>query len=125
MIQGFFFLIGLVISMQNLQRINFMMADDILKTTMVDKLPNDLEGMEASMERLLALIDEVYKYVDNVVVKYHTFSFHACLLFVRYYKCNMFFLRKGMLLRITALGDLYQRLYHPFPNCLHQPLISL
>jgi translation initiation factor 3 subunit F len=46
-----------------------MMADDILKTTMVDKLPNDLEGMEASMERLLALIDDVYKYVDNVVVK--------------------------------------------------------
>ncbi|XP_062157242.1 eukaryotic translation initiation factor 3 subunit F [Alnus glutinosa] len=40
---------------------------DILKTTMVDKLPNDLEGMEASMERLLALIDDVYKYVDNVV----------------------------------------------------------
>ncbi|BBG98041.1 eukaryotic translation initiation factor 2 [Prunus dulcis] len=41
--------------------------DDILKTTMVDKLPTDLEGMEASMERLLALIDDVYKYVDNVV----------------------------------------------------------
>ncbi|BFG22808.1 eukaryotic translation initiation factor 3 subunit F [Prunus yedoensis var. nudiflora] len=40
---------------------------DILKTTMVDKLPTDLEGMEASMERLLALIDDVYKYVDNVV----------------------------------------------------------
>ena len=42
---------------------------DILKTTMVDKLPNDLEGMEASMERLLALIDDVYKYVDGVVVR--------------------------------------------------------
>jgi len=40
---------------------------DILKTTSVDKLPNDLEGMEASMERLLALIDDVYKYVDNVL----------------------------------------------------------
>ncbi|KAF8397327.1 hypothetical protein HHK36_016240 [Tetracentron sinense] len=40
---------------------------DILKTTMVDKLPNDLEGMEASMERLLALIDDVSKYVDDVV----------------------------------------------------------
>ncbi|GFZ14981.1 eukaryotic translation initiation factor 2 [Actinidia rufa] len=38
-----------------------------LKTTTVDKLPNDLEGMEASMERLLALIDDVYKYVDDVV----------------------------------------------------------
>ena len=45
-----------------------MMTDDILKTPMVDKLPTDLEGMEASMERLLALIDDVYKYVDNVVV---------------------------------------------------------
>ncbi|XP_050385999.1 eukaryotic translation initiation factor 3 subunit F [Argentina anserina] len=39
---------------------------DILKPTMTDKLPTDLEGMEASMERLLALIDDVYKYVDNV-----------------------------------------------------------
>ncbi|CAN1257063.1 Eukaryotic translation initiation factor 3 subunit F [Linum perenne] len=40
---------------------------DILKTTMVDKLPTDLEGMEASMQRLLALIDDIYKYVDDVV----------------------------------------------------------
>ncbi|EEF35495.1 eukaryotic translation initiation factor 3 subunit F [Ricinus communis] len=40
---------------------------DILKTTMVDKIPSDLEGMEVSMQRLLALIDDVYKYVDDVV----------------------------------------------------------
>ncbi|XP_057788698.1 eukaryotic translation initiation factor 3 subunit F [Salvia miltiorrhiza] len=40
---------------------------DVLKPTIVDKLPNDLEGMEASMGRLLALIDDVYKYVDDVV----------------------------------------------------------
>ncbi|PON69056.1 JAB1/MPN/MOV34 metalloenzyme [Parasponia andersonii] len=40
---------------------------DILKPTAVDKIPTDLEGMEASLERLLALIDDVYKYVDNVV----------------------------------------------------------
>ncbi|MBA0815440.1 hypothetical protein Gohar_000213, partial [Gossypium harknessii] len=40
---------------------------DILKTTAVDKLPNDLEGMEVTMQRLLALIDDVYKYVDDVV----------------------------------------------------------
>ncbi|KAK2983234.1 hypothetical protein RJ640_023354 [Escallonia rubra] len=40
---------------------------DILKRPTVDKLPNDLEGMEASMERLRALIDDVYKYVDDVV----------------------------------------------------------
>ncbi|OAY46221.1 hypothetical protein MANES_07G126500v8 [Manihot esculenta] len=36
-------------------------------TPMVDKIPSDLEGMEASMQRLLALIDDVYKYVDDVV----------------------------------------------------------
>ena len=46
---------------------------DILKTTAVDKIPTDLEGMEASMERLLALIDDVYKYVDNVVVRFYCF----------------------------------------------------
>ncbi|GAV56781.1 JAB domain-containing protein/MitMem_reg domain-containing protein [Cephalotus follicularis] len=40
---------------------------DLLKSTMVDKLPTDLEGMEVSMHRLLALIDDVYLYVDNVV----------------------------------------------------------
>ncbi|GMG98308.1 hypothetical protein Nepgr_000148 [Nepenthes gracilis] len=40
---------------------------ELLKSTMVDKLPSDLEGMEASMERLLALIDDVYRYVDDVV----------------------------------------------------------
>lgn len=43
-------------------------AVDILKKQAVDKLPNDLEGMEASLQRLLALIDDVYKYVDSVVV---------------------------------------------------------
>lgn len=52
----------------------FVMTVDILKTTSVDKLPNDLEGMEASMERLLALIDDIYKYVDNVVVSDVWFS---------------------------------------------------
>lgn len=34
----------------------------------MDKLPNDLEGMELTMERLLTLINDVYKYVDSVVV---------------------------------------------------------
>ncbi|KAG6477557.1 hypothetical protein ZIOFF_066824 [Zingiber officinale] len=54
-------------------RIDFEAADscplyvDILKTTVVDKLPNDLEGMEASMERLHSLLDEIYKYVGDVV----------------------------------------------------------
>ncbi|XP_058097049.1 eukaryotic translation initiation factor 3 subunit F [Magnolia sinica] len=55
--------IPLDLRMVEAERVGF----DILKTTMVEKLPNDLEGMEASMERLLALIDDVYKYVDGVV----------------------------------------------------------
>lgn len=62
-----------------------MMADDILKTTMTDKLPTDLEGMEASMERLLSLIDDVYKYVDNVDVRIRTFFNQCYLVFL---KCN-------------------------------------
>jgi len=45
-----------------------VMSVDILKATTVDKIPSDLEGMEASMEHLLALIDDIYKYVDDVVV---------------------------------------------------------
>lgn len=59
----------------------FPMAVDILKKTMTDKLPTDLEGMEASMERLLALIDDVYKYVDDVDVRIFKFvnqSWHTC-----------------------------------------------
>ncbi|KAL3630600.1 Eukaryotic translation initiation factor 3 subunit F [Castilleja foliolosa] len=55
--------IPLDLRMVEAERIGF----DVLKPTNVDKLPNDLEGMEASMERLLALIDDVYKFVDDVV----------------------------------------------------------
>jgi translation initiation factor 3 subunit F len=55
--------IPLDLRMVEAQRVGF----DILKTTAVDKLPSDLEGMEASMERLLGLIEDVYKYVDDVV----------------------------------------------------------
>ncbi|KAL2541630.1 Eukaryotic translation initiation factor 3 subunit F [Abeliophyllum distichum] len=55
--------IPLDLRMVEAERIGF----DVLKPTTVDKIPNDLEGMEASMERLLALIDDVYKYVDDVV----------------------------------------------------------
>ncbi|KAH0776095.1 hypothetical protein KY290_007506 [Solanum tuberosum] len=55
--------IPLDLCMVEAERIGF----DILKTTAVEKLPNDLEGMEASMQRLLALIDDIYKYVDDVV----------------------------------------------------------
>uniref|UniRef100_A0A7N0TH37 Eukaryotic translation initiation factor 3 subunit F n=1 Tax=Kalanchoe fedtschenkoi TaxID=63787 RepID=A0A7N0TH37_KALFE len=55
--------IPLDLRMVEAERVGF----DILKSPVVDKLPNDLEGMEASMERLLALIDDIYKYVDDVV----------------------------------------------------------
>lgn len=59
----------------------FVWTVDVLKPTNVDKLPNDLEGMEATMERLLALIDDVYKYVDDVVVSKLVVSFLiSCLL---------------------------------------------
>ncbi|CAN8317437.1 unnamed protein product [Cochlearia groenlandica] len=40
---------------------------DLLKAKAVDKLPNDLDGMELTMERLLTLINDLYKYVDSVV----------------------------------------------------------
>ncbi|KVI04641.1 hypothetical protein Ccrd_017044 [Cynara cardunculus var. scolymus] len=40
---------------------------DYFEATTVDKLPTDMEGMEATMERMLALIDDTYKYVGDVV----------------------------------------------------------
>ncbi|XP_019454652.1 PREDICTED: eukaryotic translation initiation factor 3 subunit F-like isoform X2 [Lupinus angustifolius] len=43
------------------------MGFDTLKATAIDKIPSDLEGMETSMQHLLALIDDIYKYVDDVV----------------------------------------------------------
>lgn len=55
--------VPLDLRMVEAERVGF----DILKSTSVDKLSNDLEGMEASMERLLALINDIYKYVDDVV----------------------------------------------------------
>ncbi|KAB2063969.1 hypothetical protein ES319_A10G256200v1 [Gossypium barbadense] len=55
--------IPLDLCMVEAERVGF----DILKKTAVDKFPNDLEGMEVTMGRLLALIDDVYKYVDDVV----------------------------------------------------------
>ncbi|KAJ6826764.1 eukaryotic translation initiation factor 3 subunit F-like [Iris pallida] len=58
-----FYEIPLDMKMLEAEKIGF----DILKMTMVDKLPNDLEGMEASMERVGSLIGDVYKYVDDVV----------------------------------------------------------
>lgn len=56
------------------------LAVDMLKNTSVDKIPNDLEGMESTMERLSALINDVYKYVDDVVVR--VFSLYLFSVFI-------------------------------------------
>lgn len=50
--------------------------DELLKTTMADKIPSDLEGMESTLQTLLVLIDDVYKYVDDVVVR--TLTQNSC-----------------------------------------------
>ncbi|KAK6935745.1 Rpn11/EIF3F, C-terminal [Dillenia turbinata] len=55
--------IPLDLRMVEAERLGF----DVLKTTMVDKLPGDLEVMEKSMQRLLTLIDDVHQYVNHVV----------------------------------------------------------
>ncbi|GFY84521.1 eukaryotic translation initiation factor 2 [Actinidia rufa] len=77
---------------------------DILKTTTVDKLPNDLEGMEASMERLLALIDDVYKYVDDDVVVRSgpilSTSFSGALYLIHY----LFFSQEGRVAPDNNIG---------------------
>ncbi|XP_078427390.1 eukaryotic translation initiation factor 2 [Wolffia australiana] len=39
----------------------------LLKQPKVEKLPGDLEGMEASMIGLLSLVKDIYRYVDGVV----------------------------------------------------------
>ncbi|RHN57094.1 hypothetical protein MtrunA17_Chr5g0436681 [Medicago truncatula] len=40
---------------------------DNLNLTTVDKIPSDLEAMEASMAHILTLIDDNYKYIDDVL----------------------------------------------------------
>jgi len=40
---------------------------DVLKKTVVDKLPSDLEGLEGTIERLQDMIDTISRYVDNVI----------------------------------------------------------
>jgi len=45
------------------ERIGF----DVLKKTVVDKLPNDLEGLEGTIERLQGMIETVFSFVDDVV----------------------------------------------------------
>ncbi|RZR76438.1 hypothetical protein BHM03_00001220, partial [Ensete ventricosum] len=46
----------------------FDLTADVLKTSVTEELPNDLEGIETSTGRLYALIDDIYKYVDDVVL---------------------------------------------------------
>lgn len=68
-------MVGILIGMQLNNKSFVIMAVDILKSTSVDKLPSDLEGMEVLMERLLTLINDVYKYVDDIVVSMIIFLF--------------------------------------------------
>jgi hypothetical protein len=60
--------------------------------------------MEASMEHLLALIDDIYKYVDDVVV--------WCVAFFTILLSGIvlihFHLRKGESHQTTKLGNLFQ-----------------
>eukprot|EP00244_Chara_vulgaris_P006479 TRINITY_DN245_c0_g1_i1.p1 TRINITY_DN245_c0_g1~~TRINITY_DN245_c0_g1_i1.p1 ORF type:complete len:286 (-),score=59.01 TRINITY_DN245_c0_g1_i1:839-1696(-) len=55
--------IQLDLRMIEAERVGF----EVLKKTMVDHLPNDLEGLEVSMQRLLGMVEDVIKYVDSVV----------------------------------------------------------
>jgi hypothetical protein len=45
-----------------------LLSVDVLKKTVVDKLPSDLEGLEGTIERLQDMIDTISRYVDNVIV---------------------------------------------------------
>lgn len=68
-------MVGILMGMQLDNKSFIVMAVDILKSTSVDKLPSDLEGMEVLMERLLTLINDIYKYVDDTVVSMIIFLF--------------------------------------------------
>lgn len=90
----------------------FLTVVDVLKKTAVDKLPNDLEGMEVSMEKLLALIDDVYKYVDDVVVRKLVLFplIDVPILYMQLFPdyVSNFDFRKGVLHQIITLEDLFQ-----------------
>lgn len=55
--------IQLDLRMVEAERVGF----DVLKKTIVEKLPDDLEALETSMLRLQNMIDTVFKYVEDVV----------------------------------------------------------
>lgn len=99
---------------------------DILKTTTVDKLPNDLEGMEASMQRLLSLIDDIYKYVDDVVVTElcSTQILHLLCSFVKSFTILIFLCRKDVCHKIIKSEGSYLILWLPFPSSHLKTLIS-
>lgn len=55
--------IQLDLRMVEAERVGF----DVLKKTIVEKLPDDLEALETSMLRLQNMIDTVFKYVEDVI----------------------------------------------------------
>ncbi|MCO5563967.1 hypothetical protein L7F22_017620 [Adiantum nelumboides] len=55
--------VQLDLRMVEAERVGF----DVLKKTIVEKLPDDLEALETSMLRLQSMIDSVFKYVEDVI----------------------------------------------------------
>lgn len=55
--------VQLDLRMVEAERVGF----DVLKKTIVEKLPDDLEALETSMLRLQTMIDTVFKYVEDVI----------------------------------------------------------
>ena len=57
------------------------MAVDVLKKTIVEKLPDDLEALEMTMGRLHSMVETVFKYVDDVVVRINFLYGVKCVFF--------------------------------------------
>lgn len=95
-------MVGILMGMQLNNKSFIVMAVDILKSTSVDKLPSDLEGMEVLMERLLTLINDIYKYVDDTVVSMIIFLFLFYSQIVLIWFDTSVPLRKGMLYLIIV-----------------------
>ena len=55
-------------SISGLNVLYLLVSVDVLKKTIVEKLPDDLEALEMTMGRLHSMVDTVFKYVEDVVV---------------------------------------------------------
>jgi hypothetical protein len=69
---------------------------DLLKKTVVEKLPNDVEGLESTIERLQGMIDTVFRYVEDVVVKpSKSITFYSSALFITNPQTNIILIIVG------------------------------